>query len=160
MEEKKALYRASFGQTFAEIKAPSGEWKSVLGLSLVAASLAVWVFIWLKKFGKFWKILVFFFSSQKNHLFLFSSIRTSTRNYVARETTGSTWANGQHANGHRRGCIVEIRLREGKMEGINYWPYSAMRNLVHSSSQKPPSSSWWRAIRERCNKLGMLATYK
>ena len=53
MEEKKALYRASFGQTFAEIKAPSGEWKSVLGLSLVAASLAVWMFIWLKKFGKF-----------------------------------------------------------------------------------------------------------
>jgi len=50
IEEKKALYRASFGQTFAEIKAPTGEWKSVVGFSLVGVSLAIWIFIWMKKF--------------------------------------------------------------------------------------------------------------
>ncbi|XP_042880908.1 cytochrome c oxidase subunit 4 isoform 1, mitochondrial-like [Penaeus japonicus] len=48
LEEKKALYRASFCQTFAEMKAPTGEWKSVLGISLIAASLAVWVYMWMK----------------------------------------------------------------------------------------------------------------
>ncbi|XP_063604694.1 cytochrome c oxidase subunit 4 isoform 1, mitochondrial-like [Penaeus indicus] len=48
LEEKKALYRASFCQTFSEMKAPTGEWKSVIGISLIAASLAVWVYMWMK----------------------------------------------------------------------------------------------------------------
>ena len=51
IEEKKALYRASFCQTFAEIKAPSGEWKSVLGMTFVAMSMACWIFFWMKTFG-------------------------------------------------------------------------------------------------------------
>jgi len=50
LEEKKALYRASFCQTFAEMKAPTGEWKSILGVTLFAASLSVWVYIWMKLF--------------------------------------------------------------------------------------------------------------
>jgi cytochrome c oxidase subunit 4 len=53
IEEKKALYRASFCQTFAEIKAPTGEWKSIVGYSLIACSLAMWIYIWMKKYGKF-----------------------------------------------------------------------------------------------------------
>ena len=73
IEEKKALYRASFGQTFAEIKAPTGEWKSVVGFSLVGVSLAIWIFIWMKKFGKleilFFYLMYFFFSNLT--LFLF-----------------------------------------------------------------------------------------
>lgn len=50
-EEKKALYRASFCQTFAEMKAPTGEWKSSVGLALVCVSLAVWVYMAMKVFG-------------------------------------------------------------------------------------------------------------
>merc|ERR1712002_353059 len=50
LEEKKALYRASFCQTFSEMKAPTGEWKSILGISLIAASLSVWVYLWMKMF--------------------------------------------------------------------------------------------------------------
>jgi len=50
IEEKKALYRASFCQTFTEMKAPSGEWKSIFGLSLVGISLACWIFFWMKTF--------------------------------------------------------------------------------------------------------------
>jgi len=50
IEEKKALYRASFGQTFSEMKAPTGEWKSIIGLSLVGVSLACWIFFWMKAF--------------------------------------------------------------------------------------------------------------
>ncbi|XP_046635377.1 cytochrome c oxidase subunit 4 isoform 1, mitochondrial-like [Daphnia pulicaria] len=50
IEEKKALYRASFCQTFAEIKAPTGEWKSIVGYSLIACSLAMWIYIWMKKY--------------------------------------------------------------------------------------------------------------
>ncbi|KAG7164650.1 Cytochrome c oxidase subunit 4-like [Homarus americanus] len=50
LEEKKALYRASFCQTFAEMTAPSGEWKSVLGVTLILSSLAVWIYLWMKVF--------------------------------------------------------------------------------------------------------------
>ena len=53
IEEKKALYRASFCQTFAEMKAPTGEWKSVLGFALVGVSVACWIYIWMKKYGEF-----------------------------------------------------------------------------------------------------------
>merc|ERR1711915_238200 len=45
IEEKKALYRASFAQTFSEMKAPTGEWKGVLGLTLIISSLSVWIYM-------------------------------------------------------------------------------------------------------------------
>ncbi|XP_037960386.1 cytochrome c oxidase subunit 4 isoform 1, mitochondrial [Teleopsis dalmanni] len=43
MQEKKALYRASFCQTFAEVKAPTGEWKMHIGMMLLFGSAAIWV---------------------------------------------------------------------------------------------------------------------
>lgn len=51
MQEKKALYRASFRQTFSEIKAPTGEWKMAIGAALIAASLAMWIAMWMKVYG-------------------------------------------------------------------------------------------------------------
>lgn len=48
--EKKALYRASFRQTFAEMQAPDGEWKAVLGMVLTAMSVTGLIFVWLKHF--------------------------------------------------------------------------------------------------------------
>ncbi|NP_001165811.1 cytochrome c oxidase subunit 4 isoform 1, mitochondrial isoform X1 [Nasonia vitripennis] len=50
VEDKKALYRASFRQTFAEMEAPSGDWKSVIGLSLVGISISMWLFVWTKHY--------------------------------------------------------------------------------------------------------------
>ncbi|XP_061390472.1 cytochrome c oxidase subunit 4 isoform 1, mitochondrial [Musca vetustissima] len=50
VEEKKALYRASFCQTLAELKAPSGEWKLHLGMGLLFASAAIWVAILMNLF--------------------------------------------------------------------------------------------------------------
>jgi len=47
-EEKKVLYRASFCQTLAEVEAPTGEWKSILGVVLIGVSIGIWGYIWMK----------------------------------------------------------------------------------------------------------------
>nr|XP_026494452.1 cytochrome c oxidase subunit 4 isoform 1, mitochondrial-like [Vanessa tameamea] len=41
-EEKKELYRASFCQTFAEFKAPTGQWKFIMGWVFICTSFAFW----------------------------------------------------------------------------------------------------------------------
>ncbi|XP_047001791.1 cytochrome c oxidase subunit 4 isoform 1, mitochondrial [Schistocerca americana] len=48
IEEKKALYRASFCQTFAEMQAPTGEWKSIIGFTLIGVSLSLWIYMAMK----------------------------------------------------------------------------------------------------------------
>ena len=48
MEEKKTLYRASFCQTLVEVEAPTGEWKSIIGVVLVCVSMGVWGYLWMK----------------------------------------------------------------------------------------------------------------
>jgi len=53
LEEKKKLYRASFCQTLVEIEAPTGEWKAVIGWSLVWVSVAVMSFVGIRKFCKY-----------------------------------------------------------------------------------------------------------
>ena len=50
LEEKKVLYRASFCQTLAEVEAPTGEWKSIIGLTLLGISIGVWGYLWMKAF--------------------------------------------------------------------------------------------------------------
>ena len=49
-EEKKALYRASFCQTLAEVEAPTGEWKSIIGMTLVGVSIGIWGYLWMKAY--------------------------------------------------------------------------------------------------------------
>lgn len=53
IQEKKALYRSSFCQTFAEVKAPSGEWKQCIGYTLIVASLAMGVCMWMNSFSEY-----------------------------------------------------------------------------------------------------------
>lgn len=48
IEEKKALYRASFCQTYAEQQAPTGEWKAIFGTYFAVISVAFWMMIWVK----------------------------------------------------------------------------------------------------------------
>ncbi|KAF4526407.1 hypothetical protein B566_EDAN016881 [Ephemera danica] len=48
LEEKKALYRASFCQTFSEMKAPTGQWKSIVGTTLALISLSLWIYMGMK----------------------------------------------------------------------------------------------------------------
>lgn len=52
LPERKELYRASFAQTFVEMEAPTGEWKSVVGVGLILSSLGIWFYLWMKKYGK------------------------------------------------------------------------------------------------------------
>jgi len=50
VQEKKTLYRASFCQTFEEMWAPTGEWKTILGMSLLIMAGSWWLFIAMKYF--------------------------------------------------------------------------------------------------------------
>jgi len=52
LEEKKALYRASFCMTFSEFTAPTGEWKSIVGLVCIFISFGLWIYVLEKLFGK------------------------------------------------------------------------------------------------------------
>jgi len=49
LDEKKTLYRASFCQTYSEMKAPTGVWKTSVAAILVACSLSLWFYAWMKK---------------------------------------------------------------------------------------------------------------
>ncbi|RVE44592.1 hypothetical protein evm_010772 [Chilo suppressalis] len=42
-EEKKALYRASFCQTFVEFKHPTGSWKFIVGWFFIISSFGFWM---------------------------------------------------------------------------------------------------------------------
>uniref|UniRef100_A0A6A7FNY9 Cytochrome c oxidase subunit 4 n=1 Tax=Hirondellea gigas TaxID=1518452 RepID=A0A6A7FNY9_9CRUS len=50
IEEKKALYRASFCQTFEEMHANTGEWKIYISSLFIACSLACWIFMSLRAY--------------------------------------------------------------------------------------------------------------
>ncbi|XP_049880353.1 cytochrome c oxidase subunit 4 isoform 1, mitochondrial-like [Pectinophora gossypiella] len=49
-EDKKALYRASFCQTFAEFQHPTGQWKFIVGWGLFFISFGFWIAIFYKSF--------------------------------------------------------------------------------------------------------------
>ncbi|XP_071558827.1 cytochrome c oxidase subunit 4 isoform 1, mitochondrial [Temnothorax nylanderi] len=51
IEEKKALYRASFRQTFSEMDAPTGEWKGIMGMCLLVVSGGMWLYLYFKAFA-------------------------------------------------------------------------------------------------------------
>lgn len=53
LEEKKALYRTSFCKTFAEIKAPTGEWKMSIGAAMIAISMGIMFTAWMNAYGEF-----------------------------------------------------------------------------------------------------------
>jgi cytochrome c oxidase subunit 4 len=50
LAEKKALYRFSFRQTFAELDAPSGEWKCVTAMTLLGLSVTFLFLAYIKRF--------------------------------------------------------------------------------------------------------------
>lgn len=52
LHEKKALYRSSFCQTFAEFKAPTGDWKPMFSGVFIASALALIITMWLHVAGK------------------------------------------------------------------------------------------------------------
>jgi len=48
LDEKKTLYRASFCQTYSEMKAPTGEWKAIVAGLLLGMSVTGWFMVFLK----------------------------------------------------------------------------------------------------------------
>ena len=59
LEEKKTLYRASFCQTFSEMKAPTGEWKAIVGFILALSSISIWIYLGMKTFGNSFILLYY-----------------------------------------------------------------------------------------------------
>lgn len=55
IEEKKALYRSSFCQTFAEFEVMDDDWKAAWGYSLIVMSLSLWLYMFLKLYGTYGK---------------------------------------------------------------------------------------------------------
>lgn len=58
------LYRASFRQTFSEFLAPTGEWRGHIGIALIGVAFSLWIYIFLKIYGKFvnvYNIIVYIF---------------------------------------------------------------------------------------------------
>lgn len=53
IEEKKALYRVSFCQTFSEFKYKSPEWKACVGGVLIVFGLSLFISLWMAAFGKY-----------------------------------------------------------------------------------------------------------
>jgi len=49
-EEKKVLYRASFCQTLVESEAPTGEWKSIIGIVLSGVAVGLLGYLWMNKY--------------------------------------------------------------------------------------------------------------
>ncbi|XP_002051184.2 cytochrome c oxidase subunit 4 isoform 1, mitochondrial [Drosophila virilis] len=49
-QEIKALYRASFCQTIAEVQASTGEWKMHLGVGLIFTAAAIWIAVLMNLF--------------------------------------------------------------------------------------------------------------
>uniref|UniRef100_T1GFW0 Cytochrome c oxidase subunit 4 n=1 Tax=Megaselia scalaris TaxID=36166 RepID=T1GFW0_MEGSC len=49
-DEKKKLYRHSFCQTFAEMKASTGEWKRCVGYTMMIVSLGIWFMVFMNVF--------------------------------------------------------------------------------------------------------------
>ncbi|KAI3381505.1 hypothetical protein SNEBB_009918 [Seison nebaliae] len=49
IEEKRELYRASFRLTLAEVEAPTGEWKAIVGLVGIFLSLTFWMYYGIRK---------------------------------------------------------------------------------------------------------------
>lgn len=49
LNEKKTLYRASFRETYAEMDAPTGDWKLILGGFLTLVSVGLWGSILIRK---------------------------------------------------------------------------------------------------------------
>lgn len=48
--EKKALYRASFCKTYAEMNSPDGRWKKVMSIVFSIFAISLWVNIFYRKF--------------------------------------------------------------------------------------------------------------
>jgi len=69
IEEKKALYRASFRQTFSEMDAPTGEWKGIFGMTAMVIAAGLWLYLYFKVFGTFSCLDTTRFTSLRNHRF-------------------------------------------------------------------------------------------
>ena len=50
LDEKKKLYRASFCQTYAEMNAPTGDWKVCTSVVLAGLAVTLWYYIWCTKY--------------------------------------------------------------------------------------------------------------
>ena len=67
-EEIKTLYRFSFRQTLSEVNAPTGEWKKIFGMAMMAVSFGMFLYVLEKHFGTYYDFISIFFVKLINML--------------------------------------------------------------------------------------------
>jgi hypothetical protein len=128
LAEKKTLYRASFAQTLSEIEAPTSDWKAIIAGSLFGISLALWGFMWMKKFGKLnIKQLEI---ARRTSTSPFSAASSSRHNHQRGEGEGPAPEDDRHARQPHRGIDVQLRLLQERMEEVNI-SHVASKNIAH-----------------------------
>ena len=82
VEDKKKLYRYNYCETFSEMLAPTGVWKSITAIVIFWMTLATWAYITMKKGKNFFTMRFEIFMSgyvnEQSSLLL--SVWTSPRN--------------------------------------------------------------------------------
>lgn len=79
--EKKALYRSSFCQTLVELRAPTGEWKLCIGAGLIAATLAIWIAVWMRVYGNYHQRTIKRGNNPFNRTSFVRSLRAAAREF-------------------------------------------------------------------------------
>ena len=119
--EKKCLYRISFCKTLAEIDAPTGEWKKILGSTLLIISMALWFHLFILFMSEYANLSLLTLLNKVN--LIFYSVQSSIHiSFLAREGLPDSFKPENQVKQLKR----MLDLKMNPIEGISSkWDYEA-----------------------------------